>query len=365
MPEFNTEKSGRRTRIAGVFLAILIAVASLALVAITQEPKRADSSPTPAKAAIVPQIADAKSEAEIIFRGKSFPLLKRQVIMPFKGSIEEITVLEGQVVEQDQTLASYRLDRDAVNNVHRALYPEQLLNLKKHLDDQTILLERHLEVIMPQRKIELERAEKEVANAKELYAKGLGAKAAVDYREQQLQLAKKAILETEENIKQIELAISRAKEDVKFYEGRQKRDIELLEWQTNRSYSNSTLPVDMAYLKAPIGGQIIWMQPDFRARAELPSGFQAMTVAPMDSMVVRCKVHELDLVKLQVGDRGTVIFDAIPEKKYPCKISRIPWVSRNPALEVPADYDIECALEEVDSKLKDGLTCNVKVTVRQ
>jgi hypothetical protein len=60
-----------------------------------------------------------------------------------------------------------------------------------------------------------------------------------------------------------------------------------------------------------------------------------------------------------------VIFDAIPDKKYPCKVSRIPWVSRNPALEVPADYEIECLLENGDGKIKDGLTCNVRVSVTQ
>lgn len=365
MPEFNTEKSGRRTRIAGVFLAIFVAVASLALVALTNEPKRADSSPAPAKAAIVPQIADAKSEAEIIFRGKSFPTLKRNVFMYFKGSVEQVNVQEGQMVQKDHVLGSYKLDRDSLNGVYKVLYPEHLLNLKKTAADQALTLEKQVEVIIPQRKIDLQRVERDVSDVKELYSKGLAAKAALDHKEQQLQIAKKAVLESEDTLKQIELGITRLKEDVKFYEALQKRDIELLEWQTQRSYSDPSLPVDIAYLKAPIAGQVIWMQQDFQPKAELPSGFNAVTVAPMDSMIVRCKVHELDLVKLQVGDKGSVSFDAIPEKKYQCKISRIPWVSRNPALEVPADYDIECVLEDVDQKLKDGLTCNVKVTIRQ
>ncbi|MBI5252530.1 MAG: HlyD family efflux transporter periplasmic adaptor subunit [Desulfomonile tiedjei] len=365
MPEYNIETSGRRTRIVGVFLAIFVAVASLALVALTHEPKRADSSPAPAKAAIVPQIADAKSEAEIIFRGKSFPSLKRQVLMSFKGSVEDISVVEGQMVQQDQVLASYKLDRDALNHVYRVLYPEHLLNLRKNLSDQNINLEKHLDIYMPNRKIELQRVEKDVSDIKEMFAKGLAAKAALDHKEQQLQMSKKAVLEMEENVKQIESSVTRSKEDLKFHDARQKRDLELLEWQTQRLYSDPALPIDVAYLKAPISGQVIWMNPDFRKRAELPAGFHTMTVAPMDNMVVRCKVHELDLVKLQVGDKGTVTFDAIPEKKYQCKISRIPWVSRNPALEVPADYDIECVLDDSDLKLKDGLTCNVKVTIKQ
>ena len=121
----------------------------------------------------------------------------------------------------------------------------------------------------------------------------------------------------------------------------------------------------MAYVKAPIDGEVIWISPDLRVKAETPPGFMAMTIAPMNSLVVRCKVHELDLVKLKSGDRGTVVFDAIPDKKYSCLVSRIPWVSRNPALEVPADYDIECTIENPDGKIKDGLTCNVKVSIAQ
>jgi multidrug resistance efflux pump len=366
MPEFNTERSGRRTRVAGVLLAIFVAVASLALVALTHEPKRADSSPAPAKAAIVPQIADAKSEAEIIFRGKSFPTLKRNVLVVFRGSISDINIVEGQAVQKDQVLASYKLEREPLsNNVYRVLYSDQVLNLKKSLTDQVLNLQKHTEIVLPQRKIDLERAEKDLSDSRELAAKGLGAEYATKLKEQAVQSAKKGILDVEETIKQIETGITRAKEDVRFYEANHKRSIEILEWQTQRSYSDPAVAIDVAYLKAPIAGQVIWMNPDFQVKAELHPGFHAMTVAPMDAMVVRCKVHELDLVRLQIGDKGTVTFDAIPEKKYQCKISRIPWVSRNPALEVPADYDIECVLEDVDSRLKDGLTCNVKVTIRQ
>jgi hypothetical protein len=80
---------------------------------------------------------------------------------------------------------------------------------------------------------------------------------------------------------------------------------------------------------------------------------------------VRCKVHELDLVKLKTGDRGLVIFDAVPDARYDCRVSRIPWISQNPALDLPSDYIVECVLDKPDKTLKEGLTCNVKVRVTQ
>ena len=85
MLEYDTDKPRSRKKAFGVLLATGVAIVSVALLVITHKPDKAVSSPTPAKAAIVPQIADAKSEAEILFRGKSYPLVKRNILMPYKG----------------------------------------------------------------------------------------------------------------------------------------------------------------------------------------------------------------------------------------------------------------------------------------
>jgi len=342
-----------------------VAVVSLVLVVVTYEPKKAVSSPPPAKAAIVPPIADAKSEAEIIFRGKSYPLLKRTVVLPFKGEILSIDVKEGQNMNEGDLLASYKLDREAMMHVHAVLYPEMVLNLKKAAFDQKTTLEKMKTVDVKIKQIEIERTQKELADLRELFAKQMSQEEAVKNKERQLEVFKKELQGIEDAIKQTEKGLEKTNEDLRFYEAKRKRDVDLLEWQTKRSYSDSKLPMDSAFLKAPIGGQVIWIAPELRVNSEPAAGFPSFTIAPMGSVVVRCKVHELDLVKLNPGDRGTVVFDAIPQKKYPCTVSRIPWISRNPALEVPADYDIECDLDNPDGLIKDGLTCNVRVSITQ
>jgi multidrug resistance efflux pump len=365
MREFDTEQPQRGRRAFGVLLMAGVAIVSLVLVFIAHEPKQAVSSPTPAKAAIVPPIADAKSEAEIIFRGKSYPLLKRAVTMPFRGEILTIDVKEGQSVNEGDILASYKLDRESMIHVHTVLYPETVLNLKKAAFDQKTTIEKMKTVDVKIKQIEIERTQKELADLRELFAKQLAQSEAVKNKERQLEMLKKELQGINDSIKQTAAGLDKTNEDLRFYEAKRKRDVELLEWQANRSFSDPKLPMDTAFLKAPIGGQVIWIAPELRVKAEPAAGFPAFTVAPMNSVVVRCKVHELDLVKLNAGDRGTVIFDAIPQKKYPCTVSRIPWISRNPALEVPADYDIECDLENPDGLIKDGLTCNVKVSITQ
>jgi multidrug resistance efflux pump len=363
MREEFSEKTRRRKKGYDVVPASGLAIVAVALLAFTHGPGKAVSSPTPTKAAIVPEMADAKSEAGIVFRGKSSPLMKRNVIIPYKGETVTLTAYEGQTVKENEVLASYKLDREAMNQVHATLYPEMILNLKKGLIDQRTNLDKLRTVDLKIKQLDLERVQKELADLRELLSKELTHNEAVKNKERQLESTQREIVGIQDAIKQAEASIEKTNEDLSYYEGKHKRDIELLEWQTQRSYSNSSEPLDMGYVKAPIDGKVIWISPDFRVKGETLAGFTAVTIAPMNSLVVRCKVHELDLVKLKSGDRGTVTFDAIPDKKYTCLVSRIPWLSRNPSLEVPADYDIECTIENPDAKIKEGLTCNVKVSI--
>jgi multidrug efflux pump subunit AcrA (membrane-fusion protein) len=366
MPELHTKKRWKRAKLFGAVAVCLAAIVVLVLAMVTHEPKSAVSSPGPAKAAIVPQVADTKSESEILFRGKSFSVLQRKVVFQFAGEVTDIQVKEGEAVNKGDVLATYKLDRASMMEVHRILYPEQLLNLKKTVSSQKIELEKLNKVSLPIRKLEVDRIEKELSDLKELRAKDLAPSEAVADKERQLEVAKKQLFETQESIRMAEGNVARTTEDLRFYEQKQKRDLDLLEWRADRPYAeDSRLPLDAAFLKAPIAGNVIWMSPELRVNAELPTGFAALNVALPTPMVVRCKAHELELVKLKTGDRGTVHFDAIPDKKYACKISRIPGVSRNPALEVPADYEIECVIDDTDVQIKDGLSCNVRLSIAE
>jgi multidrug efflux pump subunit AcrA (membrane-fusion protein) len=364
MPLLSTEKWPRLSRMFGMVLAGLVAVVSLAIAAAIQEPKRAESSPAPVKAAIVPQIADAKSEAEIHLRGKSFSILTRNVPLPFTGIIKSIDVKEGQLVEEGSVLASYKLEREPMNNVHQILYGAEVVNLKKILYDLEMEQKKCKEVSIPLQKIKVQKSERFLSDTRDLHARGLASEEAVKDRERELETAQKELDAHNNSEKIAEESIRKTREDLRFAQNKQKRDVDLLEWQAKRSYSDSQIPLETAFLKAPISGQVIYKNPEFKIDGLLGGGVHAFTVAPPDPTIIKCKVHELDLVKLRIGDRGTVTFDAVPDKKYPCKISRIPWVSRNPALEVPADYEVECLVEHGESKMRDGLTCNVKVNIK-
>ncbi|MGC8658957.1 MAG: HlyD family secretion protein [Desulfomonilaceae bacterium] len=365
MPQSDIDKPRRRLKRFGVLLGSVVALVALALLLLTHEPRKAESSPPPVKAAIVPQIADAKSEAEITFRGKSFSVFQRKLLMPYGGEILSVEVKEGQPVNENDLLVKYRLNRQAMIEVTGILYPAKVQDLKQAVFEQKTTRDKLRDVKLKIGEMDLEKAKQNLADIRQLWDKKLVEREALRDAERNYETASKNLLATRNSLKQAEESLAKTEEDLKFYEDKYKRDLDLLEYQTRRSFKDSGIPNDIAFLKAPINGQVLWLSPDLRVDAEVPAGFAAVTIAPTNPMVVRCKVHELDLVKLKMGDRGSVIFDAIPDKKYACKVSRIPWVSRNPALEVPADYEIECLLENADGKIKDGLTCNVRVTVAQ
>jgi multidrug efflux pump subunit AcrA (membrane-fusion protein) len=364
----DSDRSRRKAKIYGVALAALVAIGSLILVMVSQEPKQAQSSPSPARAAIVPQMAESKSEAEITFRGKSFAPYQWRLGMKFSGKFKKIKVSEGQRVKKDQTLIEYDLEEASVAQLESALNPHQVRELEQALYNQRIQLEKVKDVSLPVARLKLERSEKDLEEVRELHAKGLAAADLLDQQERAVLMDKKKIEELEETAKQLMSQIRKIKSDLKYAKAAHERQVSLYEWRGERSYSKEKqkdLPLEKAFVKAPEDGIVLWISPMAREEALFEKGMHAITVARMNKIIVRCKVHELDLVKLSPGDRGVVSFDAIPEMQYPCLVSRIPWVSRNPALEVPADYDIECLLENVDGRIKEGLTCNVKISISQ
>lgn len=362
----SSKSSRKRTRVYGVLLAAVVAVASLVLAALTQPPKSAVSSPGPAKAAIVPQIADAKSEAEILVRGKSFAQIHRTVSMPYSGEILEIHVKEGQTLEKDEKLVTYKLSREAMKEVEAILFPGSILSLENAILGQETKIANLKEGSLPVAQLKVDRAKKELQDIKELADRGMAGSKAVKLKADQVEIAEKELVELNRSIRLAEVKLETMRKDLKYQKENRERQLDLLEWNTNRSYrKDSKLPHDIAYLTAPIAASVVWLNPELRVKAEPPRGFHSVRLAPMDPMVVRCKVHELDLVKLKPGDQATATFDALPDKQYKCSLTRIPLVSRNPSLEVPADYEVEALMPNVDGKIRDGMTCNVRVRIRQ
>ncbi len=365
MAPSHAKKTSQRVKALGVILATVVAIGSLVLVALTQPPKKAQSSPAPADAAIVPQVADVKSEAEILLRGKSYAASRRNVLMRYHGVIDEIRVKPGDLVKKDQILASYTIDPGSERKLQSQLDDSDLRNRQLDIEHREIELRELIEVHLPLIELKCARVREELENLVELQQKGMAHESAVQAMEDRIKAVCAEVETREQDIEKAKQKLEQTKEQYKKKLQDFKEFRDFLEWRAGRSYTNSDLPISKAFLRSPIEGRVMYFHHLFSEGNRMKSGSHCITVSPTGDMVIRCKVHELDLVKLRQGTKGTVVFDALPEKKFVCRVSIIPWVSRNPALEVPADYDIECTLEDMDMDLKEGLTCNVKVSVTQ
>jgi hypothetical protein len=92
-----------------------------------------------------------------------------------------------------------------------------------------------------------------------------------------------------------------------------------------------------------------------REDAELPPGTQAFMIGVMDSMIMRAQVHELEAVKISVGDPADVTLDSFPNRVFEARVSRISWAPLTPAVEQPTYYGLELTVANPDLELREGL----------
>jgi hypothetical protein len=111
-------------------------------------------------------------------------------------------------------------------------------------------------------------------------------------------------------------------------------------------------------LKAPISGHVIWVHPDLREEAELKGGI-VLQVGVMDPMLIRAQVHEIEAVKLNVGDTANFSLESIPGKKFNAKVSRISWSSLTPQLDRPSYYEVEFEVSNPEIILREGLKVQI------
>jgi multidrug resistance efflux pump len=114
-----------------------------------------------------------------------------------------------------------------------------------------------------------------------------------------------------------------------------------------------------ASLKAPIGGYVIWVNPELRQGAELPTLPGAFQVGVMDPMLLRAQAFEIEALQVKIGQVAEVTLDALPGRKFQAKVSRISWSSITTGPDQPAYYEVELTVPNPDLDLKEGLKARI------
>jgi len=117
---------------------------------------------------------------------------------------------------------------------------------------------------------------------------------------------------------------------------------------------------------SPIDGTVI--QRNIEVGEVVTPGVQAtfegrplLTVADLTTLLILVDLNQIDVAKVQLGQRASVKLDALPDRTYEAKVTRIaPASVRRERQEVDV-FPIEAELVVTDTTIKPGMTADVRI----
>jgi multidrug efflux pump subunit AcrA (membrane-fusion protein) len=270
--------------------------------------------------------------SDIVLVGKAYCSLKRIVDLPFRGTVIAVDVHAGQAVRQGDVLARYRLSPDAFLHLRHKTMPREL----KRLEVELSKIHKYMTELSEVRR-DIEKSQGQSPSS---------------YRERlaSIQEPIQHLLEEEATILgNLEAERQRLQEE-----------LEVLGIQLGKTVAPGEIPEEAALI-APITGHVVWMHPEMRPGAELGPVNPVMMVGVMDPMLLRARVYEEETLRLEPGDKATVLPESLPGRRLKAEVSRISWspVSLEP-LE-PSYYDVEFNVGNPDLILREGLRVIIRL----
>ncbi|MFP5259727.1 MAG: efflux RND transporter periplasmic adaptor subunit [Acidobacteriota bacterium] len=116
-------------------------------------------------------------------------------------------------------------------------------------------------------------------------------------------------------------------------------------------------------IRSPSEGYVLWVNSSLVPGMAFTKQATLLTVGKLDPMIIRASVHEIAVQKLKVGDQATVVFHAWPGETFKTTVSKIDYVAQPAMLQQPSFYAIELTLPNPDLRIKEGMRCDVTVTL--
>ena len=249
--------------------------------------------------------------------------------LPFKGVITSVLVRSGERVAPGQALARFRLAPEAVLLIQQRLSPPQISDTAVKLAET----ERNLDAA----------AAKQQELAK-LAVKKLASPQSLEQANHDLQQLTRERTELQTFLRQLRLSAQ--------------DDLAVLKSQLGNGVKSGEIPPE-GILRAPIGGYIIWIQPELRQGALLEPTPGVFQVGVMNPMLVRAQAFEIEALQIKTGETAEINLESLPGRKFQGQVSRISWSSLTPGLDQPAYYDVELKVANPEMELKDGLKAQI------
>jgi macrolide-specific efflux system membrane fusion protein len=275
--------------------------------------------------------ATPSQATDLTFTGKLVCSLKRPVVLPVEGEILSLSVAPGQKVKKGQILGRYRLIPESIQKLSRHLAPTQINELRARLAE----IDKGLALLRNKEK-----------SLKELASKKLAAPQNLEQVQQQIKALTQQRAAYSKGLGQAQQTLQQEKA--------------LVQEQLGVPVETNQIP-HQGVLEAPIDGHVVWMHPNLRPGAVLKGGTPVIMVGVMDPMILRALVHEIEALKLKVGDEAVITMESLPDRKFTAKVSRLPWAPTAITLDQPTYYEVEFEVPNPNLVLKEGLKATLEI----
>ncbi len=143
-------------------------------------------------------------------------------------------------------------------------------------------------------------------------------------------------------------------------------NMKILKEQVNQAEAQLALleeQISRTKMLAPFTGVVVSGDLSQSLGAPVERGKVLFEVAPLQTYRVKLQVDEREVSQIKVGQRGDLVFNAVPETYFPITVEKITPVST--AKEGQNYFLVEAKLEQVSERLRPGMEGFGKVTVER
>ncbi len=180
--------------------------------------------------------------------------------------------------------------------------------------------------------------------------------------------------EEELNFKKAELSLKEAKEKIEsqkvIFEAQEKK-AELKVKQQQMRYDEAVEQLESLTVKAPKDGMAV-LQKIRSSNGTLEKvkvgdtpwrGMELVSLPDLSVMQVKTQVSEVDISRIEVGQRVIITLDALEEGTFTGTVTNVATLARTePGSEVKI-FDVEVTIEEKSEELKPGMTAQCKIII--
>ena len=179
--------------------------------------------------------------------------------------------------------------------------------------------------------------------------------------------------EEELNFKKQDLALQQAKEKIDSQKIIDKADLakaEVRVKQAEMRFKEATDQLNALTLKAPKAGLVVlqevfnWStrtQDKVKVGDQAHRGMQIVSIPDLSVMLMKTKVNEVDISRIEVGQKAVITLDALPGPTFYGAVTNVATLAhRDEGTEVKV-FDVEITIDDKDERLKPGMTAQCTI----